>query len=479
MEGRPLPAVHSESFRESYLHHYRAALDGAERRFEFGYAARSFEAHVAPVRDADGTVVGGLSMTQDVTERVARQRELQRRERVLREMYEAVSAPDHSITERIRRLLAVGTDALDMRYGILGRVDGDEYVFELVDDTTAARADAEITEGDAVSLSAANCERVVRTDETVTAGDVRADADLATRPPYAEYGLACYVGTPAVVEDETYGTCCFYDDDPREGAFSDWEVTLVDLLSRWIGVALDRRARTARLRTQNERFREFTGIVSHDLRNPMNVLHGALELAEMTGDAEQFDRCRRALDRMDALVEDLTTLTREGVVVDEVERLALESVSRACWETVETGGATLRVLGPAPIRPHVTRLKQLLENLFRNSVEHGSTDSRTGSGDSVEHGSTDSRTESGDAPLTVRVGILDGGTGFYIEDDGVGIPEERRAKVFERGYSATVTGTGLGLSIVEKMATAHGWTVTMTESEAGGVRVEVRGVDID
>jgi len=463
MEGEALTAVHSAPFQDTYLPHYRAALDGAERTFEFEYAERQFEAHVAPVRDEDGTVVGGLSMTQDVTERTARQRELQRRERVLREMYEVVSAPDRSITERIRRLLAIGTDALGVRHGVLSRIEDEEYVFELVHTPGDGLGDGAITEGDAVPLSATNCERVARTGETITVADVREDSEFATLAPHTEYGVACYVGTPVVVEDELYGTCCFYDDTPRETAFSDWEVTLVDLLSRWVGAALDRRARTAQLRTQNERFREFTSIVSHDLRNPISVLHGALELAETTGEAEQFDRCRRALDRMDALVRDLTTLTRKGVVIEEAERLALEPVARACWATVETGDATLRLDDSVTIRADEARLRQLLENLFRNAVDHNSADGQ--------------RDDAGTA-LTVRVGVVDDGTGFYIEDDGVGIDEKRREEVFERGYSTMPTGTGLGLAIVEKMAAAHGWTVTVSESESGGARIEVRGVAV-
>ena len=478
MEGEALAAVHSASFRDTYLPHYRAALDGAERTFEFEYAERQFEAHVAPVRDEDGTIVGGLSMTQDVTERTERRRELQRRERVLREMYEVVSAPDRSISERIRRLLAIGTDALGMRYGVLSRIEDDEYVFELVHAPGDGLGDGAITEGDAVPLSATNCRRVARTGETITVADVREDAEFATLTPHAEHGVACYVGTPVVVEEGLYGTCCFYDDTARDRSFSDWDVTLVDLLSRWIGAALDRRARTAQLRTQNDQFREFTSIVSHDLRNPIGVLHGALELAETTGESEQFDRCRRALDRMDALVTDLTTLTREGVVIEEAERLELESVARACWATVETADATLRIEGNATVRADEARLRQLLENLFRNAVEHGSTSNRTGSDDAVEHGSTDDRHDGGDTALTVRVGRVGDGAGFYVEDDGVGIPETRRDEVFDQGYSTTATGTGLGLAIVEKMAAAHGWTVTVAEGEAGGARIEVRGVEV-
>jgi PAS domain S-box-containing protein len=479
MEGQPLEAVHSTAFQDEYLEHYRAALDGEVRSFEFAYEGRTFEGHVAPVRDRTGAVVGGLAMTQDVTERVERQRELERRERVLRETYEAVSDPSLSVTEGIRALLRIGADALDVRYGVLSRVDGDDHVFELVHATADEGLDDGITEGEAVARSETYCERVVRSGETESVGDAGADPEFSTRPPYTEHGLACYVGAPVVVDGDVYGTCSFYGETPRAEGFPEWEVTLADLLCRWVGAALDRRETNARLRAQNERFREFTSIVSHDLRNPISVLSGALELAEMTGESEQFDRCRRALERMDALVEDLSTLTQEGAVVDDAEPLSLERTARACWATVETGDAELRTEGDSTIRADEDRLRQVFENLFRNSVEHGSTDDRTQSGDSVEYGSADDSLNADvDDGLTVRVGVLPDGDGFYVEDDGVGIPEDRHGEVFERGYSTATGGTGLGLAIVEKMAAAHGWTVTATEGREGGTRIEIDGVDL-
>jgi signal transduction histidine kinase/DNA-binding NarL/FixJ family response regulator len=472
MEGSALTAVHSSAFQRDCLPHYRAALDGEERTFEFEYGERTFEAHVAPVRDANDDVVGGLAMTQDVSERVERQRELERRERILRETYEVVADPSLSVTEGIRRLLRIGVKALDAQYGILSRTEDESYVLELVHAADGASVgDGYPAEGDAVPPSATNCERVIDAGETVAVGDVSEDPALATRPPYAENGLSCYVGAPVVVDGDVYGTFCFYDEDRRPNGFPEWEVTLVDLLARWVGAALDRDETTTQLRRQNERFREFTSIVSHDLRNPISVLSGALELAEADGDPAQFDRCRRAIDRMDALVEDLSVLTREGAVIDDTESVRLRSVATDCWTTVDTGDADVRIDGDATFRADVARLRQLLENLFRNSVEHGSTSNRTEAGDAVEHGSA------GDDSLTVRVGVLADGTGFYVEDDGVGIPEKRQAEVFDRGYTTSATGTGLGLSIVEKMAAAHGWTVTVAEGRDAGTRIEVRGVD--
>ena len=67
--------------------------------------------------------------------------------------------------------------------------------------------------------------------------------------------------------------------------------------------------------------------------------------------------------------------------------------------------------------------------------------------------------------------------GFAVADDGRGIPPAERDDVFRRGYSTTDDGTGYGLAIVETFVAAHGWSVDVTESDAGGARFEARGVD--
>ncbi len=112
-------------------------------------------------------------------------------------------------------------------------------------------------------------------------------------------------------------------------------------------------------------------------------------------------------------------------------------------------------------------------------MEHGSTSPRSHAPeDAVEHGSTspDSQArQDGDTLTEVTVGIIE--SGFYVADDGAGIPPSEREKVFRGGYSTAGRGTGLGLSIVEEIATAHGWEVAVTESADGGARFEITGVD--
>ena len=209
--------------------------------------------------------------------------------------------------------------------------------------------------------------------------------------------------------------------------------------------------RKRELERQNERLDEFASAVSHDLRNPLNVLGASLELAEETGDPTHFERAGRAVDRMERLVDDLLTLARQGEDIADTQPVDLAGLVGDCWRTVSTGTGTLLVETEFVCRADHGRLRQLLENLLANSIDHG--------GESV----------------TVTVGDLP--DGFFVADDGPGIPDEEREQVFESGYSTTREGTGFGLSIVREVAEAHGWTVSVADSEAGGARFEITGVE--
>ncbi|WP_232343140.1 hybrid sensor histidine kinase/response regulator [Halosimplex litoreum] len=248
-----------------------------------------------------------------------------------------------------------------------------------------------------------------------------------------------------------YGTLSI--GDSAAGAFDDSDVSLAEIFAANAEAALDRVEQAQTRKRQNERLSAFTSVVSHDLRNPLSVLVGSLPLAEETGEDEHFQRCYRALDRMERLIDDLLRLAREGETVDAPAPVDLATIARDAWDTVDTAGAALSVETDATVVADGSRLRQLVENLVRNSVEHG-----------------------GDA-VTVTVGDRSDGDGFFVADDGPGIDEDDRERVFESGFSTSPAGTGFGLAIVAEIASAHGWSVSVTDSDAGGARFEVHGVD--
>jgi PAS domain S-box-containing protein len=204
------------------------------------------------------------------------------------------------------------------------------------------------------------------------------------------------------------------------------------------------------LEAKNERLEEFASIVSHDLRSPLSVAEGNLELAQETCESDRLDRATDAINRSQVLIEDLLTLAQEGDEVDEFESVDLAELAEKSWQTVKTKHATLDT-EELQIKADPRRVQELLENLYRNSVEHG--------GDGV----------------TISVGKMDGG--FYVADTGSGIPKADRKQVFKSGYSTAEDGTGFGLRIVKQIADAHGWKVAVTESEQGGARFEVTNIE--
>jgi signal transduction histidine kinase len=205
-------------------------------------------------------------------------------------------------------------------------------------------------------------------------------------------------------------------------------------------------------------------VVSHDLRNPPNVAQKHLELARERGDERHFDKSRNALDRMGSLIDDLLTLARRGQVVSGMETIELTSVVRQAWSSVETRESTLVVDSLGTVKADRGRLQELFENLFRNAIEHAGTATTVRVGrldDDRETAATEDSTD-------------DSVGGFYIEDDGPGIPPEEREKVFEYGHMTADDGSRLGLSIVDGIVEAHGWSVSIYDGRVGGARFLIR-----
>ena len=206
------------------------------------------------------------------------------------------------------------------------------------------------------------------------------------------------------------------------------------------------------LERQNERLEGFASIVSHDLRNPLQVAIGRLELIREECESDHIEGVAQALDRIGALIEDLLTLAREGEKIDEPEPVGLADIAKDSWQTVGTGQAALETNVSQVVKADQSRLQQLFENLYRNAVEHN------------------------DENVTVSVGTVE--NGFYVADTGTGIPGSDREEIFEAGYSTNEEGTGFGLRIVEQIASTYEWEITVAESEQGGTRFEFTGLEL-
>jgi len=209
--------------------------------------------------------------------------------------------------------------------------------------------------------------------------------------------------------------------------------------------------RERELERQNARLEEFATVVSHDLRSPLTVAQGRVELAKEECDSKHLDSVEDALERSQILIDDLLTLAQKGDRVSDMETAYLKTITEDCWRNVATSEATITVETDRSIHADQSRLQQLLENLYRNAIKHGSDD------------------------VAVTVGHLP--DGFYVEDDGPGISADERDDVFDMGYSTADSGTGFGLSIVKRIVEAHGWEIQVTNGSDGGARFEITGVE--
>ena len=416
--GEPLWATpwfdHSPEARQEAREWVERAASGDYVEFEVDLDhpsgdSSTVEGVFRPVTDDEGAVVSVFMSGRDITERTERERELQRYEAYLEESSDVVTVLDDDGT------VLYQSPAVETVLGYPPEVFLGQNGFDFIhpDDVGEVRETF--------------AELLANPDSTVT-------VECRFRTADDEWCWLEVRGTNRLDHEAINGVVT-----------NNRDIT-------------ERKEREKALKRERDRLDEFAGVVSHDLRTPLNVAEGRLDLAQAECESEHLDTIGTALDRMNAIIEDVLRLSREGRDIGSMDSVAVQEIVTDVWNIVADGerAADLRVadegLSTLTIEADADRLRQLLENLLRNAVDHGGDD------------------------VTVTVGSMTGG--FYVEDDGPGIPEDNRDDVFTAGYSTNQAGTGFGLSIVKRVAEAHGWEVRVTDGAEGGARFELTGIEM-
>ena len=426
-----------EHSQEFYVGLWETILSGETWRSELTNSTKDGEHYVvdqtiAPVVGDDGEIERFVAVNAEITER-------KRRERQLRGLYESMTewlsvSSQREICSLVDRQLS---DLPGFEIHVVYRYEESSDRLRPIAESREASTPREREEGGRERPIVRDVFETKQSRRCETVDDIGLNGDVEVRS-----GLFVPIGSYGVL---VVGS-------PEPDAFDATDEAILNVFTGTLAEVVDRIAYERELQERNERLENFASVVSHDLRNPLSVADGYLELVRETGAESHLDEVERAHNRMERIIDDLLWLAREGRTIGELRPTPLPEVVERAWEQTGMPNATLRSDCTAEIAADPDRLQQLFENLFRNAREHAGTD------------------------VTVRVGHLGDGPDFYVEDDGPGIPAKEYDRVLDSGYTTADDGTGYGLSIVETIVDAHGWELRLAESDAGGARFEIRDV---
>lgn len=361
---------------------------------------------------------------QDISIQKRRERQLNQLHTVTDELIEADSA------EEIARVISeTAEEILDFERTVV-RVQSESAELEPVLVTDSARADVgefwtyQLDEDTAAVRAFTSGETIVIDDiSEVDDGYNRGNTVSVMYLPVGSYGLISIA-------------------HQNQSAFDETDIDLASILASNAETAFRRLENERSLRRQNERLEAFVDVITHDIPNHLTVAETRADLARADGDFSHLQQVSAAHGRIESVISDMHALVNHGDQIDSTNWVRLTDTVRGCWQNCreEEASGTLEFGQPGFVRADESRLKQLLENLFWNALEHAGPDP------------------------TIRVGLLE--TGFFVEDDGPGIPESDRSAVLTPGFTSAEEGhSGFGLAIVQEISRAHGWELTITESE--------------
>ncbi|WP_459190944.1 PAS domain-containing protein [Halosimplex sp. J119] len=426
LEGQTIPEVFPPEIAENLQPLLRAAVEDGEsgsRQFEFG--GRHWRTRATPLRDANGEIFAGLSFSQDITEQVEREAELER-------------ALD--LLERTERIADVGGWEIDPR---TEAVFWSDHLFDLLE----VDAEEEPPLDEALDMYHEDDRPIV--EDAIEAALATGSAfDVEVRLRTAGSGEVRWLrlqGLPETTDGDIV-TLRGAAQDVTERV--EREAELEDLIER--------------LEESNERLEQFAYAASHDLQEPLRMVSSYLQLIErryedeLDADGREFiSYAVDGADRMREMIDGLLQYSRVDTRGDPFEPVDLDAVFADVRDDLQVRIEETEAEVTAEDLPQVEgdggQLRQVFQNLLDNAIEYSGEDSPR-----------------------VHVSAERAGDWWEISvsDEGIGIEPEDTDRVFEVFQSlhsrADHGGTGIGLALCERIIERHGGDIRVSSEPGRG-----------
>ena len=238
--------------------------------------------------------------------------------------------------------------------------------------------------------------------------------------------------------------------------------------------------REYQLERKNEQLERLAGIISHDLQTPLSTAEKITRLLRADVDTSEpgVEQSLSDLEtthrRLREFSDNLPRLARESTDVEQPIDCDLAELAASAWNVVDTGSLELCIETELTVTGDPRRLQQVFENLFQNVAKHGRVQVEDPALEMTDQSSTgsDHSPPERERQIATTVHVGSYADGFFVEDDGPGIPSTQSSELFAYGMG-TGDGRGFGLAIVRTIIEAHGWEIEVTESSSGGARFEI------
>lgn len=192
-----------------------------------------FEFRETRLTDPDSGEPIAVGVGRDISDQLRREQELEASAQYRQRIYEITSATERSPEQKIKQLLELGCEILEMENGHVTQIDRSRQRHTI---RYATGSDL-VTSGTIRNLSETFCRQTIETDDILDTSDTETSSVVGESFDSIE-GISCYVGTKLFVDEELFGTVCFVDREPRDKPVSDSEKALIDLIGRWISQTL-------------------------------------------------------------------------------------------------------------------------------------------------------------------------------------------------------------------------------------------------